>query len=334
MTRLAHLSILSLVLALAPATANADGDGGKERAQALLQSGNALLAEGKNEEALARFEAAYEAYPSPSLLLNIGTTLRALGRNAEAANAYARWIRARQNPERLAEVEEVLGELDRLVGGVRVVAIPADAQLAIDGVAVADVDPDVLIRLEPGTHTIAAAKPGFAGKRIDIELAAGEQQTVRLALEAEGETASAAAAVESPSRSPELAGVARDEPERPGRTLRIAGIASAGVGVIALAAGVKFGLDASRLSDELDEEGQRLAESDEPWTDELLAKQDEGESARTKMIVFTAAGAVAIAAGAGLYILGSSKESGGEAALAITPVLGPDAAGWAAVGRF
>src|SRR6185503_9060186 len=43
----------------------------------------------------------------------------------------------------------------------------------------------------------------------------------------------------------------RVEPSHPGRTLRIAGMATAGAGLVALAVGIKYGLDARRISNDL-----------------------------------------------------------------------------------
>ncbi len=305
----------------------------KEQAQKLLSEGNTLLASGDNNGALAKFEAAYAAYESPSLLLNIGTTLRALGRNAEAANAYAQWVRAKQNPERLAEVEEALAELDQKLGGVRIEINKPGASVTIDGTPVkAELLADV-VRLEPGPHVIIAKKSGLSDVTRRVDVSAGAQKTVKIEFDlvAAGTTTGAGSESSSDAGGEESTGTGSEMIDSPapsaGRGMRFAGLGVAGVGLLSVAVAVKFGLDSKNISNELDEH-------DGAWTSELLAKEDEGKSAETKMIVFAAVGGVAIAAGATLYVLGHMAGKRAEESIALTPVLSDDTVGWAVSGSF
>lgn len=100
-----------------------------------------------------------------------------------------------------------------------------------------------------------------------------------------------------------------------GRGLRITGIVTVAAGVAALAVGAKFGLDAKDISDEIS------AHETGPWPDELLDKQSEGESAETKMIVFTIVGGVAVITGSVLYGVGHAR---GKRELHVAPSVGSD----------
>ena len=326
------VSLALLIVLLGTRSAHAD-DAGKARAQILLSEGNKLLAGGDNGGALAKFEAAYDAYPSPSLLLNIGTTLRALGRNAEAANAYARWVRAKQNPERLAEVEEALAELDSKVAGLEISVNQPGAVVTVDGKTISTELLKGVVRLEPGRHVVAASKRGFSAAKSEVSISAGKKETVKLELEAEGRTVAS-----KPLESTEPSGMGEEKVSSggaSGRGLRIAGLSAAGVGLLSIAIGVKFGLDARSLESELDDEGDRLNDAGLPWTEAFLDKQAEGDSAEKKFIIFTAVGGAAIVAGGVLYVLGrSAANDESERAVAITPTLGPDSAGWAISGSF
>src|SRR5262249_57977705 len=87
--------------------------------------------------------------------------------------------------------------------------------------------------------------------------------------------------------------------ESGGGALRVAGIATAGVGVALVATGVYFGLKAKSISDEVD----GLTDH---WDQGLY---DSGQAAQRNMYLCVGAGAVAIAGGAVMYfILGKKDE--------------------------
>jgi tetratricopeptide (TPR) repeat protein len=103
----------------------------------------------------------------------------------------------------------------------------------------------------------------------------------------------------------------------PGRGLRLAGMASAGAGLVAMGFGVKFGLDARGISDDID------AHTDGEWPEELLARQADGERAERNMFILTGAGAAAFVAGGVLYYFGHrARREGKDPAVAVTPVTG------------
>ncbi|HZL21103.1 MAG TPA: hypothetical protein VFG23_25435 [Polyangia bacterium] len=98
-------------------------------------------------------------------------------------------------------------------------------------------------------------------------------------------------------------------PER-ARQLRIAGLITGGVGVLAVAGGVAMGLRARSLSSEVT--------SDANAGNFSQGKFDSGEHAQTLEVVGYAVGAAALIGGGLLYYLGSHHDDRGE----VTPAVG------------
>jgi len=121
-----------------------------------------------------------------------------------------------------------------------------------------------------------------------------------------------------------------DEPQKSntGKILKWSGIGTAVVGAAAVGLGIKYGVDAKNISDE-------LSANEEQWTPELLAKQDDGESAETKMFIFTALGSAAIVGGGVLYFFGyRADQAAEERGLSFAPVTTTDSVGFVMSGRF
>ena len=107
----------------------------------------------------------------------------------------------------------------------------------------------------------------------------------------------------------------------PGRTYRIAGIATAAVGGVLVAGGVYFGLRAKSKSSDLD-----ALQRGQMWDQDLY---DSGKAAERNMFIFLGAGAAAIATGAVLYFV-VGKPPPVEAAV----VPAPGGASLFVLGRF
>jgi tetratricopeptide (TPR) repeat protein len=89
----------------------------------------------------------------------------------------------------------------------------------------------------------------------------------------------------------------RDRTERPGRTLKVAGLVSGGIGLAAIGAAVVFAARASSAQGDLD--GFRGE-----WTPAQQERYDSGAAADRNMTISLAVGAAAIAAGGALYFFG------------------------------
>lgn len=87
-----------------------------------------------------------------------------------------------------------------------------------------------------------------------------------------------------------------------GRTLRLSGLVTAGVGVGGLAAGVIFSLRARGLGDDIE-----AACATGCTADAVLTADRDGAAAERAATIAYAAGAVAVAVGVGLYVVGRQR---------------------------
>ncbi len=183
LARLFSLAALALMLTLLPTASEAAPPGTlKNKAQDLLTEGNRLAGEGDFGAALLKFRTAHELYPSPKLLLNIGTSLRYVGRNAEAAATYEEYLAHRDaDPSREAELRRILEELERLVGRLELTLKEPEVRVSLDGELVRDVQDGMVVRVDPGRHTVVAEKDGRqpAVQHVSVEA----QQTTEVVLE-------------------------------------------------------------------------------------------------------------------------------------------------------
>jgi len=155
----------------------------KSRASKLLEQGNRLSNDGEYVEALEKFRAAHDIYPSPKLLLNIGTMLRQLGRNVEAADIYEKYLHdPESDPKQREFLTRTLDEINSVVGHMHITVDPKDAAVSLDGAALIVPAEGADVRVEPGTHKIVGEKKGFPPALTTISLKRGETRTVELKL--------------------------------------------------------------------------------------------------------------------------------------------------------
>jgi tetratricopeptide (TPR) repeat protein len=144
--------------------------------------------------------------------------------------------------------------------------------------------------------------------KLHADRAAEEARKAKLADQARTDAARQADAAKQAEaekvRRIELAGRA-DAVARHGRIQRWEGIAIASAGVILAGIGVKFGLDARSIADE-------LGHHQGAWTDADIARDGEGSSAGKKSVVLTGLGAAAIAFGGVLYVIGRGSDRRAE----------------------
>jgi tetratricopeptide (TPR) repeat protein len=153
----------------------------KTNASKILAEGNRLSSEGQYLEALEKFRAAYELYPSPKLLLNIGTMQRQLGRNVQAAATYEAYIRDPEaDPKQIDNLQRVLQELDAVVARLRIRVAPADSKVTLDGEVITVPPEGIEKRLEPGVHNVVAEKKGFPATVKSVTLIRGEKRLLEL----------------------------------------------------------------------------------------------------------------------------------------------------------
>jgi tetratricopeptide (TPR) repeat protein len=121
--------------------------------------------------------------------------------------------------------------------------------------------------------------------------------------------------------------VERTVPSRGSKGMRIAGIATGAAGMVAIGFGIKYALDVRRIEDELSSrEGQ--------WTEEALARVQEGERAERAMVLLLGLGGGAVVTGALLYVIGRPARDSGAQAIGLAPAAGGNGLSVAVSGHF
>lgn len=229
------------------------------------------------DAAVAEYLAAYQLDPNPAFLFNLGQVYRLKGDREKAVEYYQRYLEAAPSAKGSEEA--------------RTYATKLKAELDAEAAAARE-------KAEAEARRAAEEAQRTAQREREAE------EAQRLKLEAErrdAESARAAAAAQRQSAE---------------RKLRIAGIASAAVGVVSIGLGVKFGLDAQSREKQVSDPALTK------WSTQLDQAVDDGQTKALAMGVCVAVGSVLVAAGGVLLGLGwPSREA------KVTPSVGPGAAG-------
>jgi tetratricopeptide (TPR) repeat protein len=261
---------------------------------------------GQYAQAAAEYLAAHALFPDPEFYFNAGEAYRLAGDAAHAIEYF----------------EKYLAEAPR--GRVATAARQSLAELAEAAVIQRQAEEEARRKAEEETRR--KAEEEAQRKAAEEEARRQAEQAERQRIE---EEARRKAEEDLRAREREARG-GRAATRRPGRPLRLAGLGTAAVGLLAVGVGVKFGLDARRLSDEVSGVGDDAGDA---WTEDNLDKISRGESAETKMMIFTGLGATALVAGGALYFLGHRKDARASR-LTLTPAATPAWTGLALSGRF
>jgi hypothetical protein len=138
--------------------------------------------------ALAEFETAYKLSREPVALYNVGLTLRALFRYVDAIEALSRYLNNTAMDDHVparkrAEIEASISEMRALLAEV-VIALPRgakDALMSIDGRQTA-APPGTPILLSAGHHVVEISAPGYEGARKELDVVAGQNQHIDVAM--------------------------------------------------------------------------------------------------------------------------------------------------------
>jgi tetratricopeptide (TPR) repeat protein len=110
---LALATALALLIG-ATAVVHAD-DGATRAAKKHYEKGEKLFALGRFEDALAEYEAAFEAKPLPGFLFNIGQCHRNLGDYEAAIFSYRKYLKLEPDADNREAVEELIADLEQKI---------------------------------------------------------------------------------------------------------------------------------------------------------------------------------------------------------------------------
>jgi tetratricopeptide (TPR) repeat protein len=106
------LAVVAMIASAAPARAGAAEDAQTKIAKKHFYAGEKLFALGRFSDALAEYEAAFDAKPLPAFLFNIGQCHRNLHDYDAAIFSYRKYLSLLPDAPNRAEVEDLVRELE------------------------------------------------------------------------------------------------------------------------------------------------------------------------------------------------------------------------------
>jgi hypothetical protein len=260
--RTLHAALLATTLGLATGPARADSKDDVAFADALFHQGLALLKQGDDADACARFEQSKELAPAVGVSLYLADCLQRIGKPASAwrefRSAEALAIERKDKRAQLAHrrAEALAAGLDRLTVQVAP-SLEGSVHLSLDGKALAREEWGTAIPVDPGNHVVVA-RSGEVERVFEASVDANRTTaSIQIDALAPDKPVDRSAAAPHPSGDALVAGgdgdAASPENEKPagssdGRlwiSIGLAGLGAAGLGV-----GAGFGIAARSARDE------------------------------------------------------------------------------------
>ncbi len=171
--------VVGLLLCLAPVAAHGQTKQEKHRARNLQAEGLQLMQRGQNQEALQKFQSAYDLVPSPKILFNLAKAHVALGNAVDAHLGFSRFLNEAIEvpPEARAEAERSLKQLHTQIAFLTATGEP-NVTLFIDGEKRGTTPLPEPLPLSPGPHEVRAERDGVVLVEETLPLAAGMTTTL------------------------------------------------------------------------------------------------------------------------------------------------------------
>jgi serine/threonine-protein kinase len=308
-----------LLARCAPAQAQTAQD--KAAADVLFRDGKRLMQDGKYAEACPKFAESVRLDAGIGAMLWLADCYE---RNGQTASAWAEFREAEQVARSAKDKRESVahGRAEKLTPllSKMTIVVPPDADTAglevrRDGTEIKKPLWGTPVPVDPGQHTIAASAPSKKAweTRVQVPAEKGAAVSVKVPpLDPDDGSATGG----SPTPSSDKPGGARSND---GSTQRIAGLAVAGAGVVALAIGTMFGLNAkSKLDDSNSDNHCRDGNHCDAVGVQL--RSDSKDAALVSTIAF-GVGIAAVGGGAALYFL-APKPAGTKPSVTVTPTVG------------
>jgi hypothetical protein len=196
------LTSLASLLGAAPALAQVS-DTERAGARELFKEGDQLQRAGHFAEALDKFQRAQQVYGAPTNLLRIAECDAALGKLVASTETYREILRtplpAGSPPAFQAAVEQAKAELSQVEPRMPKVTVQVQpsgvqgAQMQIDGQNVSGALIGEAMPLDPGSHKIVVAAPGYASSEAQVDLKERDDKTLPVTLTANPQGAALAA---------------------------------------------------------------------------------------------------------------------------------------------
>jgi hypothetical protein len=331
------VAVVACVLLGLPHSARADSSGGDVAATALFDEGRRLMTTHNYAEACPKLAESQRLAPSGGTLLNLAECYEHVG---QTASAWAAWkdAAARANAAGKAQAEKMA--LDRAAAlepklARLTVALAPDSDVAgleikRDGVTLGRAEYSVPIPVDPGTHIVEARAPKKKALSAQIDVAPKQldaRVTVQLSDDAAMPVASASTATvpAAPTAAPVPAD--RQASSGGGSTQRTVAWVTLGAGVVGVAVGSIFGLEAKSNNDQA-LQPQNCRTSAFCTQKGLTLTSDAKDDATASTIAFVIGGA-ALATGAVLWLTAPA-----ESGVHLAPAVGRSYGGAVLAGAF
>jgi hypothetical protein len=273
---------------------------GDAAAEALFRAGRQAADQKDWKTACARFEESNRLEPASGTVFNLAHCREQLG---ELASAWQRYLEVKDKLEpgdsRLEVVTERIANLEKRLPKLTLESDGSSDGMVVmrDGKEVGAATFGVALPVDPGTHTVVVRAPGRRDHVISVELAEGEQRSLKLEPGAPVDAAQPAAESATPARPA--------KPRETSSSTRTAGFVIGGVGAAGLVTSLVTGaLVLSKKSTVDDECSNKVCSP---------AGVEAGEDGALFSTVSTVAFAVgAVGLGVGTYLVLSSDDSGAE----------------------
>ncbi|MBI2896522.1 MAG: PEGA domain-containing protein [Deltaproteobacteria bacterium] len=212
-------------------------DDATQRAREAYDRGRTQFAAQQYREALAAFQAAYDAKPHPTVLISIAECQERLEDFRAAVATLERYLADSPEARDRQQVQERIAAHRTRPAKINVTSEPAGAAIGVDGSASGQVTP-ATIEIAPGAHTISLTLEGYENATQEITVEFAERRDLPLTLQTP--------VPEEPELPPEPAPV--EEARTGGETAPV--WVAAGVAGVGLVAGAVLGFLA--LSDRSD----------------------------------------------------------------------------------
>lgn len=275
------------------------------KAMQLFEKGRKLAKDGRCAEALAPFQESLKYAEGVGTLLNLGNCYETLGKTASAHRSFLRAVdvaTAKNDDKRIAEARERAKAVEKDVSSLLVhvpINLKSTAEIRVDG------DPwpkerwDVPWPIDPGVHDIEVIAPPRP------------KQTESVTVKPHGDHADWAVVTKDPATSPvppsppsskRVGNDSSSDHDEGGSTQRTLGLVSGGVGAAGVVSGIIFGLVSLSAHSSLTSTCPTYPHGCDPANRSSLdATNDNAKLTGNVSTISFIAGAILLAAGAGLY---------------------------------
>jgi hypothetical protein len=178
-----RLVLLLLITFATIGTASAEDP--KRAATKLLKDGDRLFKKGDYEAALAKYQKAFETFPSAKIYFPMAQAEEQLGRYIDAHTHYELLLSEAGEPipEQLrTEAQAALTAVEQKLVTIKFDVRPLGSTITVDNVELGQTPLDKPVRLMPGPHTWSITKDGFmpVEKEMDLDPGITIDETVQL----------------------------------------------------------------------------------------------------------------------------------------------------------